>query len=91
MLNKDIYAVVDLETTRTTSESGRIIQIAIAFVQNNKIINQFSTLINPHESIPRNVVQLTGIDSEMVTGAPAFEDVAESIHTMQIHMQKLLE
>ena len=82
MLNKDIYAVVDLETTRTTSESGRIIQIAIAFVQNNKIINQFSTLINPHESIPRNVVQLTGIDSEMAMGAPAFEDVAESIHTM---------
>lgn len=82
MLNKDIYAVVDLETTRTTSESGRIIQIAIAFVQNKKIINQFSTLINPHESIPRNVVQLTGINAEMVAGAPSFEEVAESIHTM---------
>ncbi|CCF29701.1 Protein of unknown function [Weissella confusa LBAE C39-2] len=36
MLNRDIYAVVDLETTRTTSESGRIIQIAVAFVQNKK-------------------------------------------------------
>lgn len=82
MLNKDIYAVVDLETTRTTSESGRIIQIAIAFVQNKKIINQFSTLINPHETIPRNIVQLTGITQDMVQGAPSFEDIAASVHTM---------
>lgn len=82
MLNKDIYAVVDLETTRTTSESGRIIQIAIAFVQNKKIINQFSTLINPKDIIPRNIVQLTGITQDMVEGAPLFADIAESIHTM---------
>ncbi|WEY48218.1 exonuclease domain-containing protein [Weissella confusa] len=70
MLNRDIYAVVDLETTRTTSESGRIIQIAVAFVQNKKVINQFSTLVNPGEQIPRNITQLTGITQSMVKGAP---------------------
>ena len=82
MLKQNIYAVVDLETTQTSLETGRIIQIAIAFVQNNKIINQYSTLINPGMVIPRHVVQLTGIDSAMVKSAPAFEDVAHMIHAM---------
>ena len=82
MLNRDIYAVVDLETTRTTSESGRIIQIAVAFVQNKKVINQFSTLVNPGEQIPRNITQLTGITQSMVKGAPFFEDVAMTLHAM---------
>ncbi|MFP7447355.1 helicase C-terminal domain-containing protein [Weissella cibaria] len=82
MLNRDIYAVVDLETTRTTSETGRIIQIAVAFVQNKKIINQFSTLVNPGEQIPRNITQLTGITQNMVKGAPFFEDVAMTLHAM---------
>lgn len=82
MLNRDIYAVVDLETTRTTSETGRIIQIAVAFVQNKKIINQFSTLVNPGEAIPRNITQLTGITQNMVKGAPSFEEVAMTLHAM---------
>lgn len=82
MLKQNIYAVVDLETTQTSTETGRIIQIAIAFVQNNKIINQYSTLINPGMAIPRHVVQLTGIDAPMVKSAPAFEDVAHMIHAM---------
>lgn len=82
MLKQNIYAVVDLETTQTSLETGRIIQIAVAFVQNNKIINQYSTLINPGMSIPRHVVQLTGIDASMVKSAPAFEDVAHMIHAM---------
>jgi ATP-dependent DNA helicase DinG len=82
MLNKNIYAVVDLETTRTKSENGRIIQIAVAFVQNKKIINQFSTLVNPGEQIPRNITQLTGITQGMVKSAPFFEDVAMTLHAM---------
>jgi len=82
MLKQNIYAVVDLETTQTSTETGRIIQIAIAFVQNNKIINQYSTLINPGMSIPRHVVQLTGIDASMVKSAPKFEEVAQMVHAM---------
>lgn len=82
MLKQNIYAVVDLETTQTSTETGRIIQIAIAFVQNNKIINQYSTLINPGMAIPRHVVQLTGIDASMVKSAPSFEDVAHMVHAM---------
>ncbi len=84
MINKEIYAVVDLETTRTRMTDGRIIQIAIAFVQKNKIINQFNTLINPgnRERIPKMITQLTGITPKMVADAPFFEDVAFTLHAM---------
>lgn len=84
MQNKDIYAVVDLETTRTTAQEGRIIQVAIAFVQNNTVINQFSTLVNPQSNIPRNITKLTGITDEMVKGAPTFKDVAITLHAMLV-------
>ncbi|KRN33578.1 helicase C-terminal domain-containing protein [Weissella halotolerans] len=82
MKNKDIYAVVDLETTRTSTETGHIIQIAIAFVQDQKIINQFSTLINPGETIPRQITELTGITTKMVQHAPRFEDIGLTVHAM---------
>ncbi len=82
MQKKDIYAVVDLETTQTSQEEGHIIQIAIAFVQNKTIINQFSTLINPGIKIPRHITQLTGITNGMVKNAPYFEEVAQTIHAM---------
>lgn len=79
---KDIYAVVDLETTQTVTAEGQIIQIAIAFVQNQKVINQFSTLVNPGKKIPDNITKLTGITDAMVASAPYFKDVAMSIYAM---------
>ncbi|WJI90521.1 helicase C-terminal domain-containing protein [Weissella viridescens] len=82
MQKKDIYAVVDLETTKTSQDDGHIIQIAIAFVQNKTIINQFSTMINPGTNIPRHITQLTGITNGMVKHAPYFEEVAQTIHAM---------
>ncbi|MDR3190004.1 MAG: DEAD/DEAH box helicase [Lactobacillaceae bacterium] len=84
MLNSDIYAVVDLETTRTNASTGHIIQVAAAFVQNNKIINTFTTLVNPGEPVPRVITKLTGITTKMVKNAPYFEDVAVALHAMLV-------
>jgi len=75
------YAVVDLETTGTSlTEGGRIIQIGCVFVKNNKIINHFSTDINPEMSIPDPIVRLTGITNKRVAKAPIFDDVAEVVY-----------
>ncbi|NYA61991.1 hypothetical protein HZI55_02030, partial [Lactobacillus salivarius] len=48
MIKERIYAVVDLETTGPKQDgSDKIIQFSCDFVQSNKIVNHFSTLINP--------------------------------------------
>lgn len=78
-----IYSVVDLETTGTNVSHGdRIIQIGCVLIQDGQIINQFETKVNPRESIPRSIVQLTGIKNSDVKKAPLFEDVAGTIYSL---------
>lgn len=79
---KTIYAVVDLETTSNQNQAGRIMQVAVAFVRNQKIINHFSTLVNPGQSIPIGIQKLTHINDAMVKKMPYFEDVAQTLHAM---------
>lgn len=79
MKDNSIYAVVDIETTGTNPETDKIIQFACVFVQDWKIINYFSTDINPLKSIPKNIEILTGINNEQVAKAPYFEDIASTV------------
>lgn len=66
MIKERIYAVVDLETTGPKQDgSDKIIQFSCDFVQSNKIVNHFSTLINPGMPIPAEVKKLTGIKIKM--------------------------
>lgn len=75
----NIYSVVDVETTGGKSSSNRITEIAIVKTDGYKIIDQFSSLVNPHRSIDKFVVQLTGITDKMVSTAPDFGDLIETI------------
>ena len=47
-MKETTYAVVDLETTGHSPEKGdRMIQIAIVFVKNKKIVDRYSTFVQP--------------------------------------------
>lgn len=76
------YAVVDLETTSTHIERGKIIQFACVFIRGNEVVDSFSTYINPGEHIEESIQQLTGITDKMVAKAPYFEEVASVIKNM---------
>ncbi|MFT4643879.1 MAG: DNA polymerase-3 subunit epsilon [Planctomycetota bacterium] len=75
----NIYSVVDVETTGGKSSSNRITEIAIVKTDGYKIIDQYSSLVNPHRNIDKFVVQLTGITDRMVAGAPDFADLIDVI------------
>ena len=75
-----MYAIVDIETTGGYAENHRITEIAIYHYDGMQITDEFHTLINPGRKIPYFITGLTGITSEMVSEAPAFEDVADEIH-----------
>ncbi|MDP4083851.1 MAG: ATP-dependent DNA helicase DinG [Bacillota bacterium] len=78
MLNK--YVVVDLETTGNLPKKGdRIIQFAAVVIENGKIIEKFSSLLNPRKQIPAFIEELTGINNEMVQDAPDFSEIAPKI------------
>lgn len=73
------FVVCDVETTGLSPTFNRIIEIALVKIKNFKIVDKFTTLINPETFIPPFITQLTGISNEDVFDAPRFSDVALTI------------
>lgn len=75
-----MYAIVDIETTGGASTVSRITEVAIIVFDGSRIVNQYHSLVNPKCEIPRYITALTGIDNQMVSSAPSFEQIADEIH-----------
>lgn len=74
-----MYAIIDIETTGLSPNNDKITEIAIYIHDGKKVINKYSTLINPNRNIPYNITRITGITNEMVKDAPQFWEVAKDI------------
>ena len=77
-----MYAIVDIETTGGYASANGITEISIQVFDGEQIIEQFETLINPNQVIPKYIQAFTGITNEMVQQAPTFEEVAEKVYTI---------
>jgi len=73
------YAIVDIETTGLSPSTEKITEIAILIHDGTKVVETFSTLINPEMKIPYRITQMTGINNRMVEDAPKFYEVAKKI------------
>lgn len=76
------YAIIDVETTGGRANRDKITEIAIVLHDGQKIIETWSTLLNPECYIPYGITELTGISQEMVQNAPKFYEVARKIVEM---------
>lgn len=72
---EDTFVVFDLETTGFSPINNRIIEIGAVKVEKGKIIDRFSTFVNPKVPIPFKIEELTGIKDDMVMNAPVIEEV----------------
>lgn len=73
------FAIIDIETTGGNPKNGKITEIAIFIIENNEIIDSYVTLVNPGVPIPYFIVNLTGINDQMVASAPSFPEIAKKI------------
>jgi DNA polymerase III subunit epsilon len=75
------YAVVDVETTGTSTARGhRVTELAAVRMRaDGVVVDEFTTLINPERSIPPFITALTNISWAMVADAPRFVEVAERL------------
>jgi len=74
-----MYAILDIETTGGKYDEEGITEIAIYKYDGQKVVDQFSSLINPLKEIQPFVEKLTGINSKMLRSAPKFYEVAKRI------------
>lgn len=74
-----MYAVIDVETTGGSPSLDRVVEVAIFVFDGEKVVDSFSTLLNPKRPIDPYVTKLTGITNEMVMHSPTFESVHERI------------
>jgi DNA polymerase III subunit epsilon len=74
-----MYAIIDVETTGGQAKYERITEIAIVLHDGERVVDTFSTLLNPERPIPWGITRLTGISDEMVADAPKFYEVAKRI------------
>lgn len=74
-----MYAILDIETTGGKYNEEGITEIAIYKYDGYEVVDQFISLVNPERDIQPFVVNLTGINSNMLRNAPKFYEVAKRI------------
>ena len=74
-----LYTVVDIETTGNGYKGSKITEISIFVFNGTTIIDEFTSLVNPEQSIPPFITNLTGINNAMVSNAPKFFEIAKKV------------
>ena len=74
----DTVIVLDFETTGLSPRQGaRPTEVAAVVLEDDLIVDRFSSLMNPGIPIPRHIQNLTGITDKMERSAPSVSTVME--------------
>lgn len=64
------YCLIDVETTGFNPARDRIVEIACAVIEGERVTERWSTLVRPGVPIPPYATAVHGITNRMVAGAP---------------------
>ncbi|HEA30605.1 MAG TPA: DNA polymerase III subunit epsilon [Leeuwenhoekiella sp.] len=76
------YSIIDVETTGKGLHGSRITEICIVLLEDDQVIDKFTSLVNPECIIPPFITGLTGIDNALVADAPKFHEIVDDIERM---------
>ena len=71
----DTFVVFDIETTGLSKENHKITEIGAVKVENGKIIDRFSTFVNPQVKLSEEIIKLTNITDDMLKDAPLITEI----------------
>ncbi|MBR0148361.1 MAG: topoisomerase DNA-binding C4 zinc finger domain-containing protein [Lachnospiraceae bacterium] len=67
------YCIFDLETTGVSCANDEVVEISALKVIGGKVVDEYSTLVNPGRPIPYYASVVNGITDDMVADSPDFE------------------
>ncbi|WP_051344106.1 PolC-type DNA polymerase III [Alicyclobacillus herbarius] len=68
--NETTYVVFDTETTGLNAREDTLIEISGVKVAGGKIVDTFTTLVDPERRLSAKITELTGISQDMLEGQP---------------------
>jgi len=74
------FIVFDLETTGLSAAACRITEIGAVKLRDGVEVDTFSTFMDPEQSVPADVTEITGITDEMLEGAPSEKDALKAFY-----------
>lgn len=74
-----MYTIIDIETTGNGIKGNKITEISIFKFNGIDIVEEFTSLVDPECEIPYFITGLTGIDNDMVKGAPKIHEIAPKV------------
>ena len=72
-------ACVDIETTGTGPDHDRIIEIGIVMVEDGKVVEEFTSLVDPQTTLAPEITFMTGISAGDLESAPTFRGISDKI------------
>ena len=72
---KKRYIAFDVETTGLSAQMDRIVELGAVIFENGRIVDQYSTLVNPGRNIPEEASRVNHITNNMLSVAPLEEQV----------------
>jgi len=78
LLERAVFAILDLETTGLSPVHGRILEIGAVVLRGSAVLARFETLVDVGQPLPWGIVALTGIRDQLLAGAPREEQALAS-------------
>jgi len=78
-LRDAVYCALDIETTGINPVIDGIVEVGLIRFTMDRVLETWSTLVDPGRDMPEEVVKIHHITSDMVRGAPHIGDLLEGI------------
>ncbi len=78
-MSERVYVAIDVESTGLSPNVDEIIEVAAVKFRGDELLESYSQLVAPRQSLPLKITRLTGITPEDLASAPRFNAIGADL------------